>query len=1037
MEADSKLNDLLEKSRIDRDSTVDGLVSSIEEAIDAIPEGLEVTSELAPSFVSEIGADKVEFIFKKPNGFRPVGSYSTRCMAKPDASVDLLLHLPKECFHEKDYMNHLYHAKRCLYLCVLKNHLLLSSSVEKVEWSALQNEARKPVLVVFPAKKVDHLPGFSIRIIPSAKSLFDVAMLSMSSNNLPSVTADGDSLPTPTYNLSILEDMFLEENSNLLENRLSQWKALPDALILLKIWARQRSSIYAHDCLNGFLIFVIVSFLARFGYIEKSQNALQIFTKTLEFITTHDFEGSGLFFTAGKTKILASTEENKKFKELFPVLICDPSTHVNLAFRMTSIGLHELRHEASSTLTRMKLSDGGFEEAFMTKIDYPVKYDHCIRLHLEGKIAEPTSVFCLDKEYWRIYEQKVHSLLEQGLGDRAKSIRVVWRNANQGSYVEDGLSVLDREPLFIGISIRSTENAFRMVDIGPDADNKEEVLKFRKFWGDKSELRRLEDGRIAECTVWETQQWRRHLIMKQMIEYIFERHLSLYSDDIVQLVDQLDFSLLYGDKDPTFGNSLYVFKVLSKCLLEIKGIPLNVSGIQPLDSALRLTSVFPPEPHPLVCVKIVERRLHEHMPSCIPTMEVMIQLEGPGDLEIEKTKTDFLLQIVKKLQKVKGITRPATENNVVFMGGYAFRLSILHEIAVGPDRVKDLSSTDKMLFFRCQHAKMIYGLQAGFPTYAPVARLAKRWVSAHLFSGCLAEEAIELLVAHVFLTPLPLGVPLSRFSGFLRFLRLLADYDWWSCPLIVDRNSDFGINDHKDINDNFMSSRKRDEEGRQNISSAMFLAAPYDKASEAWTTFSPTCRLANAFEKHLSEQKRLVASARSSANVLSKLVLQEHNDSVQWESLFRPPLDKYDAVVLLHRENLPYPRRLLFPPKLNQGPKAGDHVARWEASTYVNRFLLPGYLERSHEQLKEELMLDSDPTKCFLSKRFGMLLKPWYDHLGGDLIGLTWTKQKSKKRKRDEDETDPKEILKAVGEMGKGLVRDILVAQVSMTFLKA
>ncbi|KAH0855121.1 hypothetical protein HID58_020476 [Brassica napus] len=912
MEADSKLNDLLEKSRIDRDSTVDGLVSSIEEAIDAIP---EVTSELAPSFVSEIGADKVEFIFKKPNGFRPVGSYSTRCMAKPDASVDLLLHLPKECFHEKDYMNHLYHAKRCLYLCVLKNHLLLSSSVEKVEWSALQNEARKPVLVVFPAKKVDHLPGFSIRIIPSAKSLFDVAMLSMSSNNLPSVTADGDSLPTPTYNLSILEDMFLEENSNLLENRLSQWKALPDALILLKIWARQRSSIYAHDCLNGFLIFVIVSFLARFGYIEKSQNALQIFTKTLEFITTHD---------------LMREAENKKFKELFPVLICDPSTHVNLAFRMTSIGLHELRHEASSTLTRMKLSDGGFEEAFMTKIDYPVKYDHCIRLHLEGKIAEPTSVFCLDKEYWRIYEQKVHSLLEQGLGDRAKSIRVVWRNANQGSYVEDGLSVLDREPLFIGISIRSTENAFRMVDIGPDADNKEEVLKFRKFGGDKSELRRLEDGRIAECTVWETQQWRRHLIMKQMIEYIFERHLSLYSDDIVQLVDQLDFSLLYGDKDPTFGNSLYVFKVLSKCLLEIKGIPLNAHiGV-------------PPEPHPLVCVKIVERRLHEHMPSCIPTMEVMIQLEGPGDLEIEKTKTDFLLQIVKKLQKVKGITRPATENNVVFMGGYAFRLSILHEI--GPDRVKDLSSTDKMLFFRCQHAKMIYGLQAGFPTYAPVARLAKRWVSAHLFSGCLAEEAIELLVAHVFLTPLPLG-------------------------------------------DNFMSSRKRDEEGRQNISSAMFLAAPYDKASEAWTTFSPNL-----------------------------------------SSLFRPPLDKYDAVVLLHRENLPYPRRLLFPPKLNQGPK-GDHVARWEASTYVNRFLLPGYLERSHEQLKEELMLDSDPTKCFLSVLEASFLI--------QNRNIKTYREVKETKTRDEDETDPKEILKAVGEMGKGLVRDILVAQVSMTFLKA
>lgn len=48
-------------------------------------------------------------------------------------------------------MNHRYHAKRCLYLCVIKK-CLLSSSVEKVEWSTFQNEARKPVLVVFPCR---------------------------------------------------------------------------------------------------------------------------------------------------------------------------------------------------------------------------------------------------------------------------------------------------------------------------------------------------------------------------------------------------------------------------------------------------------------------------------------------------------------------------------------------------------------------------------------------------------------------------------------------------------------------------------------------------------------------------------------------------------------------------------------------------------------------------------------------------------------------------------------------------------------------
>lgn len=39
--------------------------------------------------------------------------------------------------------------------------------------------------------------------------------------------------------------------------------------------------------------------------------------------------------------------------------------------------------------------------------------------------------------------------------------------------------------------------------------------------------------------------------MKQIVEYILKRHLSLSSDDIVQLVDQLDFSLIYGDKGIT------------------------------------------------------------------------------------------------------------------------------------------------------------------------------------------------------------------------------------------------------------------------------------------------------------------------------------------------------------------------------------------------------------------------------------------------------------------------------------------------------
>lgn len=41
-----------------------------------------------------------------------------------------------------------------------------------------------------------------------------------------------------------------------------------------------------------------------------------------------------------------------------------------------------------------------------------------------------------------------------------------------------GLSILDREPLLIGISLSTPEKVFRVVDIGPNAENKEEVFEF-------------------------------------------------------------------------------------------------------------------------------------------------------------------------------------------------------------------------------------------------------------------------------------------------------------------------------------------------------------------------------------------------------------------------------------------------------------------------------------------------------------------------------------------------------------------------------
>ncbi|KAK9231047.1 hypothetical protein WN943_021278 [Citrus x changshan-huyou] len=64
----------------------------------------------------------------------------------------------------------------------------------------------------------------------------------------------------------------------------------------------------------------------------------------------------------------------------------------------------------------------------------------------------------------------------------------------------------------------------------------------------------------------------------------------------------------------------------------------------------------------------------------------------------------------------------------------------------------------------------------------------------------------------------------------------------------------------------------------------------------------------------------------------------------------------------------------------------------------------------------------------YVQKEYSKKLKLWYDSLGGDAIGLTWERVGSKKREREEapeEETDSIGVLKAVGELGKGFVRDI------------
>lgn len=55
----------------------------------------QVSADMAPSFVRDLGADKVEFKFQKPAFMKIGGSYSIQSLARPELNVDLIIRLPK------------------------------------------------------------------------------------------------------------------------------------------------------------------------------------------------------------------------------------------------------------------------------------------------------------------------------------------------------------------------------------------------------------------------------------------------------------------------------------------------------------------------------------------------------------------------------------------------------------------------------------------------------------------------------------------------------------------------------------------------------------------------------------------------------------------------------------------------------------------------------------------------------------------------------------------------------------------------------
>lgn len=462
--------------------------------------------------------------------------------------------------------------------------------------------------------------------------------------------------------------------------------------------------------------------------------------------------------------------------------------------------------------------------------------------------------------------------------------------------------------MIIGLIV-NPEEVNRAVDRGPSADDKVAAAAFRKFWGEKAELRRFKDGSIIESLIW-TERGQARSILQQIVLHVIERHVNSVAAQSTRFVIENIAHLLPGSRtNGAVTSSLFQpwinsFDALSRHMRELEGLPLQIRQISASCSELRCTSIIP---HTQTLTHEARRQ-----------MDITVQFEGsnrwPEDLApVQRTKIAFLLKMGELLEEaVPGLmTRLGLENgdqkllngsflDIVYPKDAAFRLRIHHELeltllnrqlkdsSMDPHSREDAAhaiSYYKRTFIQSpSHTQAVRTLCTRFPFLSPSMRLMKEWCSSHLLSGHISEELIELLTIRTFLNPYPWTAPGSLRTAFLRTLTFITKWDWRSEPLVVDFGGAMTATDVDAINLRFEAWRKIDPALNRTV---LFAASNLDPEGITWTERGPS---------------KVVAARLSSLAKAASALVKEQGMKLDVTTLFTSSLGDYDWVIYINRK---------------------------------------------------------------------------------------------------------------------------------------
>ncbi|KAL3865413.1 hypothetical protein ACJMK2_042804 [Sinanodonta woodiana] len=942
---------------------------------------------------------KGKFRFLPPKEATILGSFISDTCVKPDVHLDMMVVIPKECIQAKDHLNHRYARKRALYLTVVARHLDNHPMVEDLMFTNHHGNHLKPVLVVTLKVEDGRLVNVHLHPVPEEGS-FKLNRFHICKNNIrphwyrgQATTEDEveeNQSSTPFYNSAVLEDLTMKTNQEFLLQQQEDSSGVKEGITLLKVWLRQRELDYGYGGFSGFIMSMYVAYLLSKRKLNVLMSSYQILRNTLINLSKSDWTTGGISLQAPESR--PHTPTMSDFHENFDVVFVDRSGFLNICHSLNSNVFQRVRHEAELAIEMLERIDvDSFESLFIKPVPFHLKFDHMFHMNYTDDLMSSMDQLGLSGRLVDSCGDYVHTclstilkILQKALGKRVRLLQNKLIPPPKWCVTSRPPKLPNTDRLTFGLLLDS-EYSSNILDKGPSADLAE-AAEFKEFWGEKSELRRFQDGSICEAVLWaaEGTMDKRRLICSEIVAYVLKKCFGLSRKNLDYIGGQLDDLLHvpiqpngilspYGTGEEQTLALMNVYDDLCKILRKLE-LPLTINSIQGTSPVFRHTEVFSPLPAKHKHVEYASDnirllpRADKPCPVWCPIQKVVCLLEGsglwPDDLEaLRRLKSAFTIKVAELLKQNKLLVQVQRTCVLVLKDGYVFQVDLAHTREIG--LLKMTKTQDGMVKMRDTEESLalekyiialpkltstLHGLQQQCNSFSGTVRLANRWVAAQMLSDCVPDIAVELMVAHIYVAPMPFKVPGSPLVGFQRFLTLLSTFDWSTSPLIINLNYKFTKEELTEIHSRFTKERS--------TLPLMFLSTPEDKFSSLWTKRAPTAPIL----------QRLILLAKESLRVLKQQL--ENPNGQDFRQIFRPSLDGYNVLIHLCQKQLPRQHQAV-------DRRRDTYIPTFQDNVESNKFPVIQY----------------DPVQLYLGElraaydEFAMF---FHDTFGGNVIGVIW-----------------------------------------------